>query len=72
MRESLERLLGKGREFPIEVTVASGDRYFIPHPDYATVHPNTGALIIFPEKGEFMIVVNPAQIVAIETQRKAS
>jgi hypothetical protein len=68
---SVERLLGTAKHFPVEITLSSGDRHVIEHPDYATVHPETKNLIIFPEEGEdFSLAINPAQIVSIRPVRK--
>jgi len=72
MKSSLERLLGEGRQFPLVLTLSSGDRHEIPHPDYATVHPATGDLIIFPAAGDFLIAINPSQIVSIQAAKKVS
>ncbi len=69
---SVERLLGSAKHFPIEVTLASGDRYVIEHPDHATVHPKTKDLIVFPDEGEFSLAINPSLIVSIRPLRKAS
>jgi hypothetical protein len=72
MRPSLERLFGKSREFPLEITLSSGDKHIIPHPDYALVHPKTHDLILFPEDGDyFSIAINPDQIVSIRPLREA-
>jgi hypothetical protein len=55
----------------VEITLSSGDRHVIEHPDYATVHPETKNLIIFPDEGEdFSLAINPAQIVSIKPMRK--
>ena len=68
---SVERLLGSSKHFPLEITLASGDRHVIGHPDHATVHPRTGDLIVFPDEGdEFSLAINPAQIVSIRPLRR--
>lgn len=74
MRASLEKLLGRPVEFPIEMTLSSGDRHLLPHPDHAQWHPNTRDLVIYPDEGggPFSLVVNPAQIVSIRPLRQAS
>jgi len=72
MRASLERLLGRPVEFPVEITLSSGDKYLLPHPDHAHIHPNTRDLIIYPDEGPLSLVINPDQIVALQTVRKAS
>jgi hypothetical protein len=74
MRASLEKLLGRSVEFPIEITLSSGDRHLLPHPDHAQWHPNTRDLVIYPgeEDGAFSLAINPAQIVSIRAIRTAS
>jgi hypothetical protein len=74
MRASLERLLQRPIQFPIEVTLASGDRHLLPHPDHAQMHPNTRDLILYPdeENPPFLVVINPDQIVSVRTVCKAS
>jgi hypothetical protein len=68
---SVERLLGTAKHFPVEITLSSGDRHVIEHPDHATVHPKTKGLIVFPEDGEeFSLAINPDQIVSIKPWRK--
>lgn len=74
MRASLERLLGRPVHFPLEITLSSGDRHLLPHPDHVQLHPNTRDLILYPdeENPPFLLVVNPDQIVSIRRVRKAS
>jgi hypothetical protein len=72
MRASLERLLGRPVDFPVEITLSSGDTYLLPHPDHAQIHPNTRDLVIYPDEGPFSLVVNPNQIVSIRAVREAS
>ncbi len=71
----MERLLGKPVHFPVEITLSSGDRHLLPHPDHVHLHPNTRDLIIYPDEEDnppFLLVVNPEQIVSIKKIRKAS
>ncbi len=72
MGASLERLLGRPVDFPIEVTLSSGDKYLLPHQEHAHIHPNTRDLVIYPDDGPFSLVINPDQIVSIRSARKAS
>jgi len=74
MRASLERLLGRPVVFPLEVTLASGDRHLLPHPDHAQMHPNTRDLILYPdeENPPFLVVINPDQIVSVRAVHRAS
>ncbi len=59
-------------EFPLEVTLSSGETHLLPHPDHAQMHPNTRDLVIYPDEGPFSLVINPDQITSIRTVRKAS
>lgn len=72
MRASLEKLLGRPVEFPLEITLSSGEKHLLPHPDHAQMHPNTRDLVIYPDEGPFSLVVNPDQIVSVKALRKAS
>jgi len=72
MCASLERLLGRPVDFPLEITVSTGEKYVLPHPDHAHLHPNTRDLVVYPDDGPFSVVVNPDQIVSIRSERKAS
>ncbi len=68
---SAERLFGSAKHFPLEITLSSGDKHVIEHPDHATVHPRTGDLIVFPDEGEeFSLAINPAQIVSVRPLRR--
>jgi hypothetical protein len=68
---SVERLLGSAKHFPVEITLSSGDKHVIEHPEHATVHPKTKDLIIFPDEGdEFSLAINPAHVVQIRPLRK--
>lgn len=68
---SVERLLGTAKHFPVEITLSSGDRHVIEHPDHATLHARTRDLIIFPDEGEdFFLAINPAHIVGIRSIRR--
>ncbi len=69
--ESLDRILTNSKLFPIELTLTSGETVTIPHPDYAHRHPVTKDLIVYPEKGPFLITINPEQIVKIKPERAA-
>jgi hypothetical protein len=72
MRVSLERLLGRPIFFPAEITLSSGEKYLLPHPDHAHVHPNTRDLVIYPDEGPLLLIVNPDQIVSFQSTRIAS
>jgi hypothetical protein len=63
--------MGRPVDFPVEISLASGDRYLLQHPDHAHLHPNTRDLIVYPDEGPLSLVVNPDQIVSLRTVRKA-
>jgi len=68
---SVEWLLGSAKNFPVEITLSSGDKHVIEHPDYATMHPKTKNLVIFPEEGDdFSLAINPAHIVQVRPLRR--
>ncbi len=68
MRASLERFMGRPVGFPVEITVSTGEKYLLPHPDHAHLHPNTRDLLIYPEDGGlFPLVINPDHVVSIRT-----
>jgi hypothetical protein len=68
--KSVERLLGSAKHFPVEITLSSGDRHVIEHPDHAGLHWKTDDLIIFPDEGDFTVVINPAHIVQVRPLRR--
>ncbi|HWA10308.1 MAG TPA: hypothetical protein VG838_12720 [Opitutaceae bacterium] len=75
MRASLERLFGKPVHFPVEVTLSSGDKHLLPHPDHVWLHPSTKDLVLFPDEegAPFDVVIKPEAIVSIRPlRRKAS
>ena len=65
--ETLARLLEAAKEYPLEITLSSGDKHQIPHPDYIHRHPNQKDFVIYPDKGEyFSVIINPAQVVQLK------
>ena len=72
MRAALDRILGQAVDFPAEVTLSSGEKYLLPHPDHAHIHPNHRDLILYPDEGPYSLLINPEQIISIRPLRKAS
>jgi hypothetical protein len=66
MKKSLERLMLSPRDFPLEITLSSGEKHFLPHPDHLQMHPDAENLIVYPDVGPFSLVVNPEQVVSIK------
>ena len=50
--------------FPVELTVTTGQRFEIEHPDDTYLNPNTGDLWHFPREGA-ITVIDPAHIVRV-------
>jgi len=69
---ALERLMLTPEDFPLEVTLSSGDRYVIPRHDYTFLHPNKQDVVLFPDSGPYHVLVNPAHIVSFKPLRKIS
>ena len=68
--KTLEQLFGSAKDFPLEITLSSGARYIIPHPDYLQRHPHKGDYVIYPQKGPFSVIVNAAHTVSLRPLRK--
>jgi hypothetical protein len=69
--KTLEQLMASPRDFPLEITLSSGDRYLLPHPDHLQRHPHLGDFVIYPDVGAFSVVINPSQIVSLRPVRKS-
>lgn len=66
--------MAKPAYFPVEITLSSGDRHLLPHPDHVTWHPKTRDLVLYPEEENlpFSIVIEPSAIVSIRPLRQAT
>ena len=67
MKAPLEQILGKPLHYPLEITLANGERHLLPNPDYVHWYPGRKKVVIFPGEEEalqFLYVVDPADIVA--------
>jgi hypothetical protein len=67
--KTLEQIIGSSKDFPLEITLSSGDRYVLPHPDYLQRHPHKGDYVIYPVKGPFHVIVNAKHIVSLKPVR---
>lgn len=64
--EELNRLLEAAKEYPLEITLSSGDKHIIPHPDYIHRHPNGRQFVIYPDKGDYYsVTIDPAHVVQV-------
>jgi hypothetical protein len=68
--KTLDELLGSPRDFPLEITLSSGDRHYLPHPDHLQRHPHKGDYVIYPDKGPFSLVINRSHVVSLRPVRK--
>jgi hypothetical protein len=68
--KSLEALIASPKDFPLEITLSSGDRHVLSHPDYLQRHPHVGDYVVYPDNGPFSLVINPSQIVSLRSRRK--
>ena len=56
--------------FPIEITVTTGQKFEIQHPDFTFLNPNTGDLWHFPKDAPIE-VIDPAHIVKVIPKGRA-
>jgi hypothetical protein len=68
--KSLELLMASPRDFPLEITLSSGDKHLLPHPDHLQRHPHRGDFVIYPDVGPFSIVINESHVVSLRPIRK--
>ena len=73
MRASLQQILGRPVHFPVEITLSSGDRHLLPHPDHVQWHPSTKDLVLYPDEEDapFSLVIKPEAIVSIRPVRRS-
>ena len=65
--ETLDRLLELAKEYPLEITLSSGAKHRIPHPDYIHGLPKRKEFIYYPDKGEYYsIEINPAHVTQVK------
>ncbi|MSU50043.1 MAG: hypothetical protein EXS37_13315 [Opitutus sp.] len=64
--ESLNKLLELAKEYPLELTLSSGDKHRIPHPDYIHRHPNGKHFVIYPDKGDYYsVTIDPKHVTQV-------
>jgi hypothetical protein len=66
--KTLDQLMGSPREFPVEITLSSGDSYVLPHPDH--LHRLQENFAIYPKGYVFGIVIAAAHVVSVKSLRK--
>jgi hypothetical protein len=68
--KTLEQLMASPKDFPLEITLSSGDRHILPHPDHLQRHPHQGDYVIYPDVGAFSVVINAKHVVSLRPVRK--
>jgi hypothetical protein len=71
MKEDLKALLTNPEVFPVELTLSSGDKVKINHPDFVFYSPKLGQIFLYPQDGQgtFEWIV-PEQIAKIKAKVK--
>lgn len=71
MKNDLQVLLTNPEVFPIELTLTSGDKIQIPHPDYVHYAKKLGQIFYYPEEGGGLFEwIVPEQIAKIRGKIK--
>jgi hypothetical protein len=68
--KTLEQGMASPGDFPLGITLSSGDQHLLPHPDHLQRHPHQGDYGIHPDIGPFSLVVNAKHIVSLRPVRK--
>jgi hypothetical protein len=69
--EDLKRLLTNPEVFPVELTLTSGDKMKIGHPDYVHFSQKLGQIFIWSDEGgPIFDWIEPQQIAKIRARRK--
>ena len=56
------------RDFPLEITLSSGEKHYLPQPDHLQMHPDAKTLVLYPDEGPFSLLVNPKRITSIKAR----
>ena len=71
--DDLKRLLTNPEVFPVELTLTSGDKMKIGHPDYVHFSQKKGQIFIWTEEGGPIFEwIDPQQIAKIRAKAKKS
>jgi hypothetical protein len=68
--KSLELLLVSAKDFPLEISLSSGEKFLLPHPDHVQMHPDKKSLVIYPDTGAFSVVVDPMHVTSVRPIRE--
>jgi hypothetical protein len=68
--KTLEQLMSSPGDFPLEITLSSGDRHRLPHPEHLQRHPHHGDFVIYPDTGPFSLVISARHVVSLRPIRR--
>lgn len=68
--EDLRALLTNREVFPVEITLSSGDKIKVTHPDFVHYAGRLDKIFIFPEEGGLFDWIMPKQIAKIRANVK--
>jgi hypothetical protein len=69
-KETFLARLGAAESFPLELTLASGERHVALHPAYAYIHPASGRVCLFSERRTCDVALDPDEVVRLRRLRK--
>ena len=69
--KDLKEMLGRPRAFPLELTLTTGGKHIVPHPDYIHVGPR-GTVFLFGPHGTPDEGIDHRRIVKMRPLRRAS
>jgi len=69
--KTFKEMLGHPRAFPLELTLTTGEKHIVPHPDYVHVHPN-GTVFLFSRHGVPNEGIDHRHIVKMRPLKRAS
>ena len=73
MQDDLHKILTNPEVFPVELTLTSGDKIRILHPDYVLFSRKMDRIIYFPEDGpDLFEMILPRQVARIRAHKKKS
>ncbi|MSU70265.1 MAG: hypothetical protein EXS39_05740 [Opitutaceae bacterium] len=73
MQDDLHKIPTNPEVFPVELTLTSGEKIRIPHPDYVFYSQKMGRIIYFPpDRHSIFEMILPKQIAKIRANKKKS
>jgi len=69
MKEALERLNLKRNDFPLKISLSSGETHFLTSPKHIDMRPKSETLVLFPADS-FIEFVNAKDVVSIKRRAR--